>query len=216
MKLRRLFVLGSLLLFGTATFAQDYARVEVPLNYSYVRFNPENSNITHGLSLNGGGGAVVVYFNHFLGIQGEFQGYATAGTRTFTFPASPSSPCPAGCTVNASGDLFTYNVGPILKYRSEHFEPFVETMFGGAHSNTYKNLQHDICVNPGTCVTNAIPSNNAWSFIIGGGLDIPLSKSIAIRPAQFDFLLTRFGSAFTAGNNNQSNFRYNAGIVFRF
>ena len=102
MKLRRLFVLGSLLLFGTATFAQDYARVEVPLNYSYVRFNPENSNITHGLSLNGGGGAVVVYFNHFLGIQGEFQGYATAGTRTFTFPASPSSPCPAGCTVSTA------------------------------------------------------------------------------------------------------------------
>ena len=72
MKLRRLFVLGSLLLFGTATFAQDYARVEVPLNYSYVRFNPENSNITHGLSLNGGGGAVVVYFNHFfLGSRGS-------------------------------------------------------------------------------------------------------------------------------------------------
>jgi len=43
-----------------------------------------------------------------------------------------------------------------------------------------------------------------------------VTKSIAIRPAQFDFVLTRFGNSFTKGNNNQSNFRYNAGIVFRF
>jgi len=39
----------------TAAFAQDYAKVEVPLNYSYMRFNPENSHIISGLSLNGGG-----------------------------------------------------------------------------------------------------------------------------------------------------------------
>ena len=29
-------------------------------------------------------------------------------------------------------------------------------------------------------------------------------------------MLTRFGNAFTQGNNNQSNFRYQAGIQFRF
>ena len=216
MRLRSLFVLGSVLLFGTAAFPQDYAKVEVPLNYSYMRFNPENSNIVSGLSLNGGGGGMTVYINHWLGIEGEFQGYATAGSRTFTFPPTANSPCPAGCTAKASGDLFTYNVGPILKYRSEHFEPFVETLFGGAHSNTYQNLQHNLCVNPGTCLSSATPNNNAFDFIIGGGFDIPLSKSIAIRPAQFDFLLTRFGNGFTKGNNNQSNFRYNGGIVFRF
>ena len=118
--------------------------------------------------------------------------------------------------MKSSADAFTYNVGPILKYRSEHFEPFVETLFGGAHSNTYSNLQHSLCVNPGTCTSALTPSNNAWDFIIGGGIDIPLSKSIAIRPAQFDFVLTRFDSAFTTSNHNQSNFRYNGGIVFRF
>jgi len=115
--------------------------------------------------------------------------------------------------VKASGNLFTYNAGPVLKYRTEHFEPFVETLFGGAHSNTYQNLQK-AC--QATCVTTQNPSNNAFDFVIGGGIDIPLSKSIAIRPAQFDFVLTRFGNSFTKGNNNQSNFRYNAGVVFRF
>ena len=212
MRVRSLLVLGIVLLFGTAAFAQDYAKIEVPLNYSYMRFNPENSHIISGLSLNGGGGGVAIYINHWIGIQGDFQGYASFN-RTFVFPATANSPCPAGCNVKASGNLFTYNVGPVLKYRSEHFEPFVEALFGGAHSNTYQNLQK-AC--QATCVATQNPSNNAWDFIIGGGIDIPLSKSISIRPAQFDFVLTRFGSAFTGGNNNQSNFRYNAGVVFRF
>ena len=115
--------------------------------------------------------------------------------------------------MKASGDLFTYNVGPVMKYRSEHFEPFVEALFGGAHSNAYQNL---LKACQATCVTTQNPSNNAWDFMIGGGFDVPLNKSIAIRPVQFDFVLTRFGNAFTGGNNNQSNFRYNGGIVFRF
>jgi opacity protein-like surface antigen len=205
-------VVGLVLLFGTVAFAQDYAKVEIPLNYSYMRFNPENSNIVSSFSLNGGGGGVAVYLNHWLGIQADFQGYAST-TQTFTFPAIANSPCPAGCVVRSSGDLFTYNVGPILKYRATRFEPFVETLFGGAHSNTYSNLAQACAL---TCPGTHTPSNNAFSFIIGGGFDIALTKSIAIRPAQVDFVLTRFGNAFTAGNNNQSNLRYNGGIVFRF
>ena len=212
MRVRSAIVLGLVLLFGTSAFAQDYAKVEVPAYYSYMRFNPENSNIVSGFSLNGGGGGVTVYINHFLGIEAEFNGYAST-TKVFSFPATANSPCPLGCTVKSSGDLFTYNVGPIFKYRAEHFEPFVETLFGGAHSNTYSNLV-SACQN--SCVGSLTPSNNAWDFIIGGGLDIPVNKTIAIRAAQVDFVLTRFGNGFTGGNNNQSNFRYNAGIVFRF
>ena len=89
----------------------------------------------------------------------------------------------------------------------------MEVLGGGAHSNVYGNL---LKACQAACVTSASPSNNAFDFIIGGGFDIPLSKSIAIRPAQFDFVLTRFGNNFTHGNTNQSNFRHNAGIVFRF
>jgi hypothetical protein len=213
MRMRSAFVLGIVLLFGTVAFAQDYAKVEVPLGYSYMRFNPENSNIVSGFSLNGGGGGVTVFVNHAFGITAEFNGYGSL-SKTFVFPATPNSACPVGCTVTADANLFTYNVGPVLKYRSEHFEPFVETLFGGAHSNVYGNL---LKACQATCgVTAGNPSNNAWDFIIGGGFDVPVTKSIAIRPAQFDFVLTRFGNSFTKGNQNQSNFRYQAGIVFRF
>jgi len=212
MKVRSAIVLGIVLLFGTVALAQDYPKVEVPLGYSFMRFNPENSHIVSGFSLNGGGGGVIVNVNHFFGIEAEFNGYGSL-SKTFNFPATPNSPCPIGCTVKADGNLFTYNVGPVLKYRGEHFEPFVETLFGGAHSNTYQNLFKACQAN---CITTNNPSNNAFDFIIGGGLDVPVTKSIAVRPAQFDFVLTRFGNGFTKGNNNQSNFRYQAGIVFRF
>jgi hypothetical protein len=49
----------------------------------------------------------------------------------------------------------------------------------------------------------------------GGGLDIPVNKTISIRPAEFDYFLTRFDNPFT-GTANQQNFRYSAGIVFTF
>ena len=123
-------ILGLVPLFGTTALAQDYAKVEVPVGYSYMRFNPENSNIVSGFSLNGGGGGVTVFLNHASGISAEFNGYSSL-TKTFVFPATANSPCP-------------------------------------------------------------------------------------IRPAQFDYVLTRFGNGFTKGNQNQSNFRYQAGIVFRF
>jgi len=205
-------ILGLVPLFGTTALAQDYAKVEVPVGYSYMRFNPENSNIVSGFSLNGEGGGVTVFLNHASGISAEFNGYSSL-TKTFVFPATANSPCPAGCVVHADGNLFTYNVGPVLKFRAEHFEPFVEALFGGAHSNTYQNL-FKAC--QATCTTTNNPSNNAFDFVIGGGIDIPVTHSVAIRPAQFDYVLTRFGNGFTKGNQNQSNFRYQAGIVFRF
>jgi len=212
MRVRSLIIFGVIMLFGTAAFAQDYPKIEVPLNYSFMRFNPENSDIVSGFSLNGGGGGVTVYVNHSFGITAEFNGYGSL-SKTFDFPATANSPCPAGCTVTADGNLFTYNVGPVYKVRTPHFEPFVEALFGGAHSNTYQNL-FKACQTG--CSTTNNPSNNAFDFVLGGGVDIPVTKSIAIRPAQFDFVLTRFGNGFTKGNQNQSNFRYGAGVVFRF
>jgi opacity protein-like surface antigen len=100
-----------------------------------------------------------------------------------------------------------------VKFRTTHVEPFVETLFGGAHSNFYGNLYKNC---PGCAVATKSPSNNAFDFLIGGGVDIPVNSKIAIRAGQFDYLLTRFGNDFTKGNNNQSNFRFQAGVQFRF
>ncbi len=204
-------VLGMILLSGAMASAQDTPpKVEASLDYSYVHANPQNNNIIPTFSLNGGGGAAAFYFSKYVGIEAEFEGY---GSYTHNFSVPPPY-CNGPCAVSAQGNLFTYNVGPIVKFRTSHFEPFVETLFGGAHSNFYGNL-YTQC-GTGCAVASRSPSNNAFDFLIGGGIDIPVNEHIAIRPAQFEYLLTRFGNDFTHGNNNQSNFRYQAGVVFRF
>jgi hypothetical protein len=201
MEMKKMFVLIAVLLMGTVAIAQDSPKAEITGYYSYFRFNPENSGTLSSHSLNGGGGDVSFFFTRMIGIKAEFAGYQSSKV-TFTNNIS---------TATASANLFTYNVGPIVKFRAEKFEPFAEVLFGGAHSSFYGNL----CKQLATCVANN-PSNNAFDFVLGGGIDIPLSHSIAIRPAQVDYVLTRFGNGFTKGNQNQSNFRYQAGIQFRF
>jgi hypothetical protein len=63
----------------------------------------------------------------------------------------------------------------------------------------------------------AAPSNNGFSLLAGGGIDIKLSHAIAVRPGEFDYLLTRFRNNFTnQGAQSQNNFRYSAGVVFQF
>jgi opacity protein-like surface antigen len=197
--MRNAVLLGAVLLFAMPAFAQDdQGKMEISGNYSYIRFNPQNNNITglSAFSLNGGGGAFTLFLTSLVGIKAEFEGYGST-TRTLTNGA------------HVSANLFTYNVGPEIKLRSGKFQPFGEVMFGGAHSNANANTCNEVA-----CVHS--PSNNAFDFIIGGGLDIKVTDSIAIRPGQFDYILTRFGNAFTGGNNNQSNFRFQAGVVFSF
>ena len=180
---------------------QDSGRVEITGYYSYFRFNPENSGTLNSHSLNGGGGDIAFYLTSMFGIKGEFAGYQSSTVR-YTNGISSAS---------AAANLFTYNVGPIIKFRMHKVEPFGEALFGGAHSSFYGNL----CRQLATCVTNN-PSNNAFDFVLGGGLDVRITEHFAIRPVQADFVLTRFGNGFTNGNQNQSNFRYQAGIQYRF
>jgi hypothetical protein len=201
MKFRLGILLAVAVMVCSVGFAQDDPKAEVTGYYSYFRFNPENSGTLSSHSLNGGGAEISFFFTKMIGIKAEFAGYQS---NTVTFTNNISS-------VRASANLFTYNVGPVLKFRSGHLEPFGEVLFGGAHSSFYGNL----CKQLASCVSHN-PSNNAFDFILGGGLDIPLSSHIAFRPVQADYVLTRFGNGFTSGNQNQSNFRYQAGIQVRF
>jgi hypothetical protein len=201
MNFRFAVLLSATLLVCGEGFAQESSTVELTGFYSYFRFNPENSGMVTSNSLNGGGVEATLFFTKMFGMKGELAGY---GSHTINYTNGAVS-----AAVRAN--LFTYTLGPILKFRVWKVEPFGEALFGGAHSSFYGNL----CKVYTGCTANN-PSNNAFDFILGGGLDIPLSKSIAFRPAQVDYVLTRFGNGFTSGNQNQSNFRYQIGIQFRF
>lgn len=83
--------------------------------------------------------------------------------------------------------------GPTLaSHSNESFTPFAHALFGVAHSS------------------GGGFSDNAFAMALGGGVDVKVASHVAIRLGQFDYLMTRFSSA------TQNNFRYSAGVVFRF
>jgi len=212
MKFQTVTVVGIILLSGMAAWAQEFPRVEVGGNYSYLNYGP-SAPYSHSHSLNGGGGELNVNINEFLGIKMDLQGFSSS---TDTFNIAPNLIFPAGAQGHVQGNLFTYLFGPQIKVRAHHLQPYGHLLFGGAHTNVYGNAFQTIC-QPivGGCTLSKAPSAEAFAMDFGGGVDIPVGRHVAIRPAQFDYLLTRFSNPFT-GSNNQNNFRYSAGVLFSF
>ncbi len=212
MRVRSVLVCGTILLLGMTAWAQEFPRAEIGGNYSYLHYGPSAPNSqTH--SLNGGGGEFNLNFNEYLSIKMDLQGY---GSNQTVFNIAPNPIFPGGAQGSVQGDLFTYLFGPQIKVRAHHFQPYGHLLFGGAHTNVYGNAYKTLC-QPivGGCTLTKAPAAEAFSMDFGGGVDIPVGKHFAIRPAQFDYLLTRFSNPFT-GANNQNNFRYSAGVLFAF
>lgn len=195
-------LLGVALVLGGLAYAQEDHKIEATGDYSYFRANPGLPSYFNSQNLNGGGGQFTFFMTPNIGLAGDLQGYGS-----YTQCTKPTAPI-AGC---ASGNLFTYMFGPQLKARMGKLEPFGEVLLGGAHSNFYGNA----CTKTGICGSKS-PSNNAFSFAVGGGVDYTATEKITIRIVDADYVLTRFGNNFTGGNNSQSNFRFQTGIQFRF
>jgi hypothetical protein len=192
-------------------WGQEFPRVELGGDYSFARFSP-NAAYTQGHSLNGGGGSITLNINEYLGVQMDLQGYQ-ATTNGFTIPSGLSFP--GGASGKVSGDLFTYMFGPQLKVRAHGLHPFGHLLFGAAHTNVYADAFKQICQPiAGTCSFKTSPAEDAFAMALGGGVDIPIGHVVSFRPAEIDYLLTRFTNPFA--NSNQNNFRYSAGLVFSF
>jgi hypothetical protein len=196
---------------GTAAWAQEFPRFETAFDYSFVRFAPAAA-YTQGHSLNGGGGTFKVNINDWFGILADLQGY---GSTSFNFNIPANRVFPGGVSGSAQGNLFTYVFGPQVKVRTHGVQPFVQVLFGAAHANLYGNAFKSICAPVvGKCAFSGAPADDAFAMAFGGGVDIPVGHVVSIRPAEIDWLLTRFTNQFA--NSNQNNFRYSAGVVFSF
>ena len=200
-----------LLILSAGAIAQEVPKIELAGGYSYVNFNPDISQIT-SQNFNGGGGAAVFNLTPLLGIKADFMGYAvgTGWTKKLINQGFP-------VTGSASGNLFTYMFGPQIKKHSGRFQYFGEGLFGAAHSNGYGSILRCISGNdPTSCnLSSGNGNNNAFAMEFGGGLDIPLSKSVQIRPVEVDYLYTNFSSNHVAHiANSQNSFKYFAGVNF--
>ena len=142
------------------------------------------------------GGYQYTRINPGNGVSGEnFNGWNAAVTGNFshwlglTGDVSGAYKSIAGVSVKDHTFLF----GPTIASRSsDKFTPFAHALFGVTHESA-----------------TGFASDNAFAMALGGGVDLGV-RNFAIRIGQFDYLMTRFGGM------SQNNFRYSAGIVFRF
>lgn len=201
--MQRVFLFVAVFLFGGFACAQERPRFEVTADYSYFRVNPSLPSVWNTQNLNGGGGDVTVFFLNHFGVKADLQGYNS----TNQCPAASSA-----LTDCVSSNLFTYMFGPVAKYRFHRLEPFAEALFGGAHSNFYKNActaNTVLCASPNADTT-------AFSMAFGGGVDFEATRRFSVRLFDADYVKTNFGNNFILGNRAQSNFRFQTGLQFRF
>jgi len=210
MDIRRVILFGAVLLTSISALAQ---RADVFVEYSYLHFSPTIGGLT-STNFNGGGGGADLYFLKILGIKADFMGYAnTTFTRTYNNPVTlpGGGTIPAG-TYSTEGNMFTYLFGPVLRIPLPVVKPFGEVLFGGSHTNAYVGLANAI---NGAGGTISAPSQHPFTMAAGGGVDVSVSHHVAIRVAEFDYVLTRYTNPLTS-TNNQNSFRYAGGLVLKF
>jgi hypothetical protein len=189
---------------ATMTVLLRAQSAEITANYSLLVYNPAKS-LTGDRDLNGGGASFVYNFSKHLGLKAEFQGYAST-TLTYHLTEIPGI-VPSSGKFNTQANMFTYLFGPQFNVFLKRNRLFAETLFGGAYSDAYANLFKT------AQVASLSAYKNGFAMALGGGLDVGLGEHTALRVAQFDYFLTRYEWR-PLGINNQSNFRYQAGVVF--
>lgn len=96
----------------------------------------------------------------------------------------------------ATFNTYTYMGGPRFSYRkSGRVVPFAQVLFGGARGSLN--------------AFGTSGSSNGFAYSAGGGVDLGLTRHLALRP-QLDYIGMRFSG------NTVNTVRGSIGIVFRF
>jgi peptidoglycan-associated lipoprotein len=178
---------GLLLLGASRTSAQTFDSMELGGNYDYVRTNAPPGGCGC-FSMNGGSGWFGYNFNSRLGLVGEV-GSEFASNINGT---------------SGSLTLTSYLFGPRYSWHhTNRVVPFGQLLLGGAYGSG--------ALTP--TASGRDGSANAFAMTVGGGMDVPLTRHLALRTFQIDYYLTRFTND---GNDHQNNLRIGFGMVYRF
>ncbi len=93
---------------------------------------------------------------------------------------------------------YSYNFGPSLRMSASNTTPFIHALFGMTRTDVDSGALH----------------GNWFSFALGGGYDIGVTRTLAVRAIQFDYEHT--GYDYALGNKSQSHIRLATGVVFKF
>ena len=94
-------------------------------------------------------------------------------------------------------NVSTFMYGPVFSYRKDpRVTPFFHFLAGGVSGSTgYLDISH---------------GKATFGLTAGGGVDVKVTPNLAVRVAQVDYVMSRFSAS------EQSNFRFSAGLVYRF
>lgn len=179
-------------------------------NFGDTGDNPAPSVVDGRIGFNGFNASVTGNVTRYIGLKFEFSTHS----KTLRFPI------PGGGTLELDSRLNTYVGGLQLKDNSKSkrvFRPFAEALFGVAHATA------EACVSGTTtdfddippCGNNPNPpspfplrsTDNAFTAVIGGGIDLRASQHFSVRAFHFAYAPTRFGGS------TQHNLRVGAGLV---
>lgn len=186
--------------------------------YTYRSFNgPSFPNPNYGvsggpeprMSMNGWFATVDYNFNGFIGVVTDID---------WTRASVPNDP-------NFAGDntFSSVLVGPQIYPIGHHIiSPFAHVEFGLAHfNNDISNFSFGTgCDTPGSFANPPFTcslTEGSFAVAAGGGVDISLGPHFAVRLAQLDWEHSRmFEPGGATGNSDQNNWKFKAGVLFRF
>lgn len=179
-----LLAIASVFAMVSAASAQTFGpKAEVYVGYQFVRVNPKvhqpNFTFDKSTDSNGANLALTVFGTKHVGLTGELAANFSGG--------------------RSGTSLVTGLGGVTIKARdNKTVQPFLRGLVGVARERA-NNQQ----------LTNVFDKSDlSLAFAAGGGVDIRVSKNVALRLVQADYLQTRlYGST-------QNNLRLGAGIVF--
>src|SRR5215469_9464242 len=225
-------VIVASLSFVFAAGATELPRYETFVGYQFTRFNTNLPATATPLVTSGGlsnfdahgGSAQFIYnFNHWLGLAFDAGAVTNANLTPLTFISLTGVAIPTFDTT-----VTHFVAGPRFTWHNEsRFKPYAEALFGGSYGTASFRCDPALTT---FCGTNPVIgplssrvqiAHTVFAMMIGGGLDIKVSRRFFVRPAGFDYYMTRpptqavdfFAHGFRSDRNN---WRYTAGVVFGF
>jgi hypothetical protein len=216
------------LLAASEASATDYSKFEAFLGYNWVRFNPDTPNLPNfgglpSFNMNGGDGQLVYNFKPWIGAALDIGAVHAGSVFGVGNTLGVSNPGVDHTLVNfVLGPRFTFN-------RHSRWKPFAQALFGGARATSSTNVTVlpggiiwppvGLLVPPGTLQpigATLRAERTGFAMLVGGGLDIKVSKHVALRPIGADYYLARLPNFVTGNDTNRNHFRYSAGVNFLF
>lgn len=179
-------VLGVFLASGAVVSAQEVItpKYEVGLNYSWLHVN--SANYDYQRTGNGGSGYVEYNLNSFVGLVGDFGGYANTKT-------------------GIDAKALTYLFGPRFSWRHSRLSPYAQFLFGGGYTWS----------GPTSTTQNAFATAAGGGLDYNLTKRISI-KPIQVEYVMTQFDSVKLGGAARAFGSHQNDVRYSAGIVFKF